>query len=304
MTVFEMQQEILRLKQEKDVCILAHTYQSQTVTEIADFTGDSFALATQATKAPQKNVIMCGVRFMAETVKILSPEKHVYLSAPHAGCPMAEQLSVQEVLEEKAKHPDCALVAYVNTTAELKAVADVCVTSSSAVQIVKALPQKEILFVPDRNLGAYVAEKCPEKKVHLMCGCCPVHAALTARDVAQAKAAHPNAEVLVHPECKGEVIALSDFAGSTKEIIDYAKNSANGEFIIGTEISVAEHLSFDCPEKRFYPLSKNLVCQNMKATVLADVYRLLLDGGEETVLSGELIEKSKACIDKMLSYGK
>ncbi|MBQ8884968.1 MAG: quinolinate synthase NadA [Clostridia bacterium] len=304
MTVFEMQKEIERLKREKDVCILAHTYQSQAVTEIADFTGDSFALATQATKAPQKSVIMCGVRFMAETVKILSPEKKVYLSAPRAGCPMAEQLSVEEVLAEKKKYPDCAVVAYVNTTAELKAVCDVCVTSSSAVRIVKSLPQKEILFVPDCNLGAYVAEKCPEKTVHLMRGCCPVHAAVKREELLKAKALHPDAAVLVHPECKKEVIELADCVGSTKEIIDYAKASEKREFIVGTEISVCEHLSFDCPDKRFYQLSKGLICADMKLTSLSDVYHLLKCGGEEVELDGALVEKARKCIDKMLTYGK
>lgn len=304
MTVYEMQREILRLKKEKDVCILAHAYQSRAVTEIADFTGDSFELARKATVATQKNVIMCGVRFMAETVKILSPEKTVYLSAPNAGCPMAEQLSVDEVLLEKSRHPGCAVVAYVNTTAELKGVCDVCVTSSSAVKIVESLPQKEILFVPDCNLGAYVRERCKDKNVYLMNGKCPVHAAITAEEVLGAKKRHPNALVLVHPECKKEVVDLADHVGSTKEIIEFAVQSESREFIIGTETTIVEHLGIDCPEKRFYPLSGRLICADMKLTSLADVYHLLKEGGEPVELDHALIVKAKKCIDKMLSYGK
>lgn len=199
MTIREMQEEILRLKTEKDVCILAHTYQSHEVTEIADFVGDSFQLSLKAKSAPQGTVLMCGVRFMAETVKLLAPEKTVYLSSEHAGCPMAEQLTPGQVRDEKKKYPGCMTVAYINTTAELKAEADVCVTSSSAAEIVKKLPAADILFIPDVNLGAYVQAKCPEKRLHFMNGCCPVHASVTAADADAAKAEHPGALFLAHP---------------------------------------------------------------------------------------------------------
>jgi len=303
MTVQEMQNEILRLKKEKDVCILAHTYQSHDVAEVADFTGDSFQLSMKARSAPQRSVLMCGVRFMAETVKLLSPEKDVYLSSPVAGCPMAEQLTPDRVSEEKKKYPGCVVVAYVNTTAELKAISDVCVTSSSAVDIVRKLSAKDILFIPDVNLGAYVQENCPEKRLHFIHGGCPVHASLTALDAAQAKTAHPEAELLVHPECKAEVLAYADYVGSTAGIMDYVKQSSGNEFIIGTEISVVEHLGFAYPDKKFYALSKSLICPNMKATTLPDVYRILRDGAEPIEMNAELIKKARVCIDRMLELG-
>lgn len=303
MTVQEMQKEILRLKKEKDVCILAHTYQSHAVTEIADFTGDSFQLSMKAKNAPQKTVLMCGVRFMAETVKLLSPQKTVYLSNPVAGCPMAEQLTPRQVCDEREKYPGCMVVAYVNTTAELKAVSDVCVTSSSAVEIVSKLPVRDVLFIPDVNLGAYVQEHCPEKRLHFIRGGCPVHASMTALDAAAAKAAHPDAELLAHPECKAEVLAYADYIGSTAGIMNYVRQSDGEEFIIGTEISVAEHLGFEYPDKKFYPLSKKLICPNMKSTALPDVYRILKEGGEPVEMSAELMARSRGCIDKMLELG-
>ncbi|MBQ1183926.1 MAG: quinolinate synthase NadA, partial [Clostridia bacterium] len=215
MTVREMQDEILHLKKELDVCILAHAYQSRDVIEIADFMGDSFGLSEQAAKAPQKTIIMCGVRFMAETVKILSPEKKVILSAQKAGCPMAEQMTVNSIKELKKQYPNAAVVAYINTTAELKTVCDVCVTSASALKIVKSLPQKDIIFIPDINLGSYIASKCPDKNIITVNGGCPYHASVTINDVENAKSAHPDALFLVHPECKTEVVAKADFVGST-----------------------------------------------------------------------------------------
>ena len=303
MTIQEMQKEILRLKKENDVCILAHTYQSHDVAEIADFTGDSFQLSMKARSAPQASVLMCGVRFMAETVKILSPEKTVYLSNPAAGCPMAEQLTPKQVCDEKKKYPGCMTVAYVNTTAELKAVCDVCVTSSSAVEIVRKLPAQDILFIPDVNLGAYVQEHCPEKRLHFLHGGCPVHACLTALDAANAKALHPGAELLAHPECRAEVLAYADYVGSTAGIMEYVKRSGGKEFIIGTEISVAEHLGFEYPDKTFYPLSKKLICPNMKATTLPDVYRLLKEGGRPLEMDAALLSQARGCIDRMLELG-
>lgn len=304
MTVREMQDEILRLKKEKDVCILAHTYQPHDVTEVADFTGDSFQLSLCAQKAPQKTVLLCGVRFMAETVKMLSPEKRVILSNENAGCPMAQQLTVAEIEEARAKYPGCAVVAYINTTAELKAVCDVCVTSSSAVEIVKKLPQKDILFIPDVNLGAYVQERCPEKKLHFIRGGCSVHAAITKEETLEAKSAHPNALLLAHPECKAEVVKYADYVGSTAGIINFVRSATSDEFIVGTEVSVAEHLAYEFPDKKFYPLSKNLICSNMKATSLPDVYRILKWGGKEIEMSAALIQKARVCIDKMLELGK
>ena len=194
-------------------------------------------------------------------------------------------------------------VAYVNTTAELKAVADVCVTSSSAAEIVKKLPAKDILFIPDVNLGAYVQACCPEKKLHFLFGGCPVHSSLTLRDAKRAKAEHPEAKLLVHPECRPEVVAYADYVGSTAGIIEYVARSPKSEFIIGTEISVAEYLGFEYPEKKFYPLSKGLICADMKATNLSDVYRILKEGAEPLEMSPQLLQKARACIDRMLALG-
>ena len=304
MTVKQMQEKILQLKKENDICILAHAYVAREITEIADFMGDSFGLSVEAAKAPQKTVIMCGVRFMAETVKILSPEKKVYLAASGAGCPMAEQISKDTVLEMKKKYPDSKVVAYINTTSELKTVCDVCVTSASALKICQELNEKNIIFIPDINLGTYIADNLPDKNIIRVSGDCPYHAAVTADEVKSAKAAHPNALVLVHPECKKEVVALADFVGSTTAIIDFAKKSNKKEFIIGTEYSIAEHLQYEYPEKQFYPLSKSLICRDMKLTTLPDVYNCIMGiSGEEIILEEQTRVKAKLCINEMLRLG-
>lgn len=304
MTVREMQDEIIRLKKEKDVCILAHAYQSRDVIEVADFMGDSFGLSEQAAKAPQQTVIMCGVRFMAETVKILSPEKTVYLSASGAGCPMAEQMTPEAILELKKQYPKAAVVAYINTTAELKTVCDVCVTSASALKIVESLPQKDIIFIPDINLGSYIASKLPEKNVITVQGGCPYHASVTEAEAVYAKQAHPEAELLVHPECKAEVVKHADFVGSTTAIISYAKNSDKKEFIIGTENSIVEYMQYECPDKLFYPVSASLICRDMKLTTLPEIYNILRGvGGEEIVLDESTHLKAKHSIDEMLRLG-
>lgn len=304
MTIREVQDEILRLKKENDVCILAHSYQTHDILEIADFTGDSFVLSKLAAEVPNKTVLMCGVRFMAETVKILSPEKKVILSSPTAGCPMAEQMDKELIEQVKTQYPDYTVVAYINTTAALKTVCDVCVTSSSAVQIVKAIENKNILFIPDCNLGAFVAAQVPEKNIKLLRGGCPVHAAVTKKEALQAKALHPDAALLVHPECVPEVSELADYIGSTSGIMNYAKNSDRKEFIIGTENSIAQHLQFECPDKKFYALSQGLICKNMKATTIIDVLNCVKgEGGEEIFLDDETIIQARKCIDKMIAMG-
>lgn len=304
MTMHEYQQEIIRLKKEKDICILAHSYQAREIIEVADFTGDSYQLSAQAKSVPQSIVLMCGVRFMAETVKLLSPQKTVLLANPSAGCPMAEQMDKELIEAVKRQYPDYTVVAYINTTAALKTVCDVCVTSSSAVKIVRKLPDKNILFIPDCNLGDYVAKQAPEKNIKLLQGGCPIHARVSAADVTAARQAHPNAEVLVHPECTPDILALADFIGSTSAIMEYAKSSEKSEFIIGTEISIAQHLAYQCPEKRFFTLSKNLICPNMKATSLIDVFHAVSGvGGEEILLDDETIQKARRCIDRMIDLG-
>lgn len=309
MNVREMQNEIIRLKKETGTAVLAHSYQAREITEIADYTGDSYKLSVDAKRLENKNILFCGVHFMAETAKILSPQKHVYLANPKAGCPMAEQMDKELIQAVKAEDPDRTVVAYINTTAALKTVCDVCVTSSSALKIVKAIDNDRILFIPDCNLGDFVKKNCPEKDVKLLNGGCPTHAAVTAKDVMAAKAEHPDALFLVHPECRPQVVELADYVGSTSGIIDFAKKSDAKEFIIGTETSIAEHLQYDCPDKQFYPVTKDIVCHNMKITTLPDVYRSLLgiarkdSGASEILMDDETIAAAGKCIDEMIRLG-
>ena len=302
--ISKIQEEILKLKKENDVCILAHCYQSHEILEVADFVGDSYALAKLAAEVENKTVIMCGVRFMAETVKILSPDKKVILANSDAGCPMAEQITKTELEKMLAENKGYAVVAYVNTTAELKTLCDVCVTSASALKILKAMPQKDILFVPDINLGSYLKEQLPEKNIKLVNGGCPYHAAVTSAEVDAALKKHPEALLLAHPECTKAVVSRAHYVGSTTGIMDYAKKSDKTEFIIGTENSIVQHLQFECPDKKFYPLSKKLVCADMKLTTLSDVLLSIKgEGGEEIELDEETRLKAKVCIDQMINYG-
>ena len=304
MTVRQLQDKILQLKHDTDTCILAHSYMSEDICEVADFTGDSYALAVKAKSTKNKNVIMCGVRFMAEMVKMLNPQKRVLLSNSVAGCPMAEQMDKELIQQVKGQYPDYAVVAYVNTTAELKTIADVCVTSSSAVKICRAIPAQNILFIPDINLGTYVKEQVPEKNFKLLSGGCPTHAKINESEVLAAKKAHPGALFLVHPECRPDVVKHADYVGSTTGIMDFAARSENKEFVIGTENSIVQHLQFAYPEKAFYPLSKDLVCNNMKVTTLSDVYHCLTgDGGEEIVMDEETRLQAVKCIEEMIKYG-
>lgn len=305
MNTREMQDEIIRLKKENDVCILAHAYTSHDVWEIADYVGDSFGLSQQAAKASNKTIIMCGVRFMAETVKILSPDKKVLLAAPEAGCPMADQIDADWLRQLKEENPGYTAVCYINTTSELKTECDVCVTSSSAPDIIKKLDSDKILFVPDCNLGGWIEKQVPEKDFKMIKGGCPTHLRARKADVDKMKAAHPDALLLVHPECLAEVTEMADYAGSTTGIMNYAKNSDAKEFIIGTENSIVQHLQFECPNKKFYPLSKDLVCHNMKLTTLGDVLNCVKgEAGEEIELSQEVMVGAKRCIDEMIRLGE
>ena len=305
----DIQRRITELKQEKDICILAHSYQAKEIVEVADITGDSYKLSVEAAKVKNENIIMCGVHFMAETAKMLSPDKHVYLANRQAGCPMAEQMDAEMISAIKAQEPDRKVVCYINTTAALKEVCDVCVTSSSAVKIVKNMDAQKILFIPDCNLGSFVRKACPDKDIKLLHGGCPTHAKITKQELDEAKRLHPNALVLVHPECKPEITEQADYAGSTSGIMDFAAKSDAKEFIIGTEISIAEHLQYRYPDKEFYVLSKDLICPNMKITTLMDVYKTCEGIGEtdgkafEILMSDEQIAKAKVCIDEMIRLG-
>lgn len=299
----KLQQEIMRLKRERDIYILAHSYQRGEIIDIADFIGDSFALSVKAAQVQSKTVIMCGVRFMAQTVKLLSPDKTVYLANADAGCPMAEQFTVEQVSEMKRLHPDCTVVAYINTTAELKTICDVCVTSSSAVKIVEKIDNRDILFIPDCNLGGYVADRVKDKNIILMPGGCPIHAAVTVEDVRLCKAEHPSALLLVHPECPRAVANEADFIGSTAAIMQFAENSRHDEFIIGTELEIARHLQRALPNKRFYDLTDKLICPDMKLIELSDVLDCINGRGEVITMDEYTMKNARKCIDKMLELG-
>lgn len=304
-TIRDIQDEIIKIKKEKNICILAHSYVTKEIAETADFTGDSFGLSEEAAKTDCKSVIMCGVRFMAETVKILSPDKKVYLPNPDAGCSMADQMDKQLISQLKKKYPDYTVVAYINTTSDLKTICDVCVTSSSAVRICSAIPNKNILFIPDCNLGAYVAKQIPEKNIQLVMGGCPIHARVSKDEAEKAKKSHPDALLLVHPECLPEVSEMADYVGSTTGIMEFAKKSEHKEFIIGTENNIADLLRYECPDKKFYYMSKDMLCSNMKAVTLMDLYNCIKgSGGEEILLDDDTVSKAKRCIDKMIELGK
>lgn len=299
----EIQDRILTLKKEKDVLIAAHSYQAKEILEIADLTGDSFQLSRAAEQAVQNTVLLCGVHFMAQTVKLLCPQKRVLLANGQAGCAMADCITPEDVQALRAQYPEYTAVCYINTTAQVKALCDVCVTSGSAEKIVAGIENDKILFLPDRNLGRHVAKGCPQKQFAFFNGCCPVHDAVTPTQVDEARAAHPNALLLVHPECAPEVCAQADYIGSTAGIMDYAARSAAEEFIIGTELSIAEHLSYAFPAKRFYPLSKCLLCPDMKLTTLMDVLNALESGGTEITLTPQLQADAVGCIREMLRLG-
>ena len=296
--------EIKKLKEETGTVILAHTYQNPEIIELADITGDSFALAKKSLSAGAKRVIMCGVRFMAESVKILSPDTEVILPVPEATCPMAEMITPERVRRYKEENPGAVVVAYINTTAALKAECDVCVTSSSALKIVEKIDAPEILFIPDKNLGSFVKEHFPEKNIVLWDGYCPIHATLTEDDILKAKALHPEALLAVHPECEKDVVKHADMAGSTAEIIDFALASEK-PVIIGTERGVADYLIPAHPEKMLYHLCpEKLTCKDMKYTTPESILAALKgEGGEKIELPEELRVKAKHSIDEMLRLG-
>lgn len=300
-----MQDKILKLKREKDFCILAHSYIKREIIEIADITGDSFKLSKDVCNAPQKNILFCGVHFMAETAKMLNMDKKVYLANSGAGCPMAEQMDPAMLKYMKEKEPDRKVVAYINTTAALKAYCDVCVTSSSAVEIVKKMEGDKLLFIPDCNLGAFVKEQVPEKDIKLVQGGCPIHASVTKEEAEKAKRLHPKALLLVHPECVPAVVEQADYVGSTSGIISFAKKSDNKQFIIGTELEIAETLQYECPDKEFFLLTQKLICPNMKITTLVDVLNTLEnpEKGFEIKMTEAEAAQSKKCIDEMLRLG-
>ena len=300
MAFLNITKEIENLKKQRGAVILAHYYQRPEVQDIADYVGDSFALSKLAKELPQQVIVFCGVHFMAESAKILSPEKTVLLPDANAGCPMAEMVGEEDIIALKKAHPNAAVVCYVNSTAKVKALSDICCTSSNAIRVVNSLPQKDIIFIPDQNLGHYVAQKVPEKNIILFDGYCVTHHRVKADDVIKAKEAVPDAIFAVHPECRPEIVEMADFVGSTSEIIDFVSNSPNEKFIIGTEMGVLHPIQKRSPDKRLYLLSPGLVCPNMKKTTLENVKNALLNNEYEMKLDEETIEKAKHSLDKML----
>ena len=296
----EIFEEINVLKKEKDAIILAHLYQSEDIQRVADYVGDSFELAKKASGVKNKVIVFCGVHFMAESAKILNPSKTVLLPVLDAGCPMADMVSAEDVVDLKKRYPLAAVVCYVNTSAAVKAECDVCCTSSNAVKIVRALPNKQIIFVPDENLGSFVAQQIKDKEIILFSGYCIVHKRVQPSDLILAKNAHPNAKILVHPECTDEVVKLADFAGSTAQILSFVKNSNDKEFIIGTEQGILYPLQEQNKDKRFYLLSPKLLCANMKKTHIEDVLKCLKTGEYEITLTQETIDKAKKSLQKMM----
>jgi quinolinate synthase len=293
-------EKIIRLKREKEAVLLAHHYMTEEVQSVADYVGDSLGLSRQAVDAPGKRIVFCGVYFMAETAKILSPGKKVLLPDAEAGCPMADMISADELRDFQAKYPGSVTVCYVNSSAAVKAESDICCTSSNAVKVVESIPKdKRILFVPDKFLGGFVKERTG-RDIVTWSGFCPTHARISAEVVRQAKTRHPNAVVLVHPECRPEVIALADAALSTGQMIDYAEKSDAREFLIGTEKGILTQLVKRCPDKVFHLLAKDILCPNMKKITLEKIRFSLEQDAGEVFVAPDIAARAKKAIDAML----
>jgi quinolinate synthase len=293
-------EEINQLRQQKNAIILAHYYQPDEIQDIADFVGDSLQLAQQAANTDAEVIVFCGVHFMAESASILSPEKIVLLPEPEAGCPMADMINAEELIEEKKKYPGVKVVCYVNSSAEVKAESDICCTSSNAEKVVASLEGQDILFVPDGNLGRYVAAKT-NRKIIPWPGFCPTHHRVSKEDVLQSRKLHPDAKVLVHPECREEVWQEADYVGSTSGIIKYAENSSAKKFIIGTECGILHQLQKRCPDKEFHLIAKHMLCPNMKKNSLQKVRDCLLTLSPRITVTEEVREKAIAALEKMLT---
>lgn len=302
--------QIKELQKEKDVVILAHYYVDGEVQEIADYVGDSFYLSKVATSVPQQTILFAGVSFMGESAKLLNPGKTVLMADECADCPMAHMVTKEQIAEVRGEYDDLSVVCYVNSTAEIKSVSDVCVTSSNAVKVVSNIPEKNIFFVPDNNLGRYVAAKLPEKNFIFHDGFCHVHKSIEAANVKAAKELHPDALVLTHPECTEDVVAMSDFVGSTSEIIDFATASDCTKFIICTEMGVFFELQQKNPQKKFYSVGHRQFCPNMKRVTLEKVYDVLAGVGTEDMtdkrieLSDEIMQRAATPLWRMLELAK
>jgi len=292
--------EILSWKKRREATILAHVYQPGEIQDIADFTGDSLLLSQQAAKTKAKVIVFCGVQFMAETASILSPEKIVLLPEISAGCPLADMAPTKKVKSKIKELPEAVVISYVNSTADVKSLSDYCCTSANAVQIAQAIPaEKEILFLPDMNLADFTARKV-KRKIFPWPGFCPTHNLLTREDVLKAKKLHPQALLLVHPECKPEVCNLADYIGSTRGIIEFANNNQSKEFIIGTELGIFHPLKKNNPNKQFFPASENMICKNMKLITLEKILYSLQNLEPRITVPEEIRKKSLEALNRMI----
>ena len=295
-----LRRKILDLKKEKGALIVAHNYQRDEIQEVADLTGDSFKLARDVSRAKEKLVVFCGVKFMAESAYMLSPDKTVLLPVEEAGCPLADMVTVEKLRKKKEEYPEAAVVAYVNSTAAVKAESDICCTSSNAVQVVKSLKEDRVIFVPDRNLGRYVREQVPEKDMILWDGYCIVHMRLTREEVQRTKALYPGAEFIAHPECRKEVLDLADYIGSTAGMIKYVRECPRKEFIVGTEKGIIYKLQKDNPDKKFYVPTEQFICANMKLTTLGWLARSLEKMVYKVEVPGDIAAKGRRALERML----
>ena len=304
MVAMTIRKEINKLKEEKNAIILAHYYAPGEVQELADYVGDSYYLAKAATTTNADVVVFAGVSFMGESVKILNPEKTVLMPDITADCPMAHMAHIDMIEELRKQYEDLAVVCYINSTAKLKCHSDVCVTSSNAVKIVKNLPNKNIFFIPDVNLGSYVAKQVPDKNIILNDGYCPIHNAVTIDDILEAKKRHPKALVLTHPECKDDILKESDFIGSTADILKYATESECKEYIICTEEGVSYPLMLNNPDKKFYFAKEEFCCKDMKLNTVEKVIEVLTNMTNEVVMEESIRERAMAPLNKMLDMAK
>lgn len=293
---------IQRLRWERRAVILAHNYQRPEVQDLADITGDSLELSRQAARTDAEVIVFCGVHFMAQTAKLLSPDKTVLLPEREAGCPMADMITPAQLREFKAQHPGAPVVAYVNTTAEVKAEVDICCTSANAVAVVRSLDADRILFVPDQHLGRWVAKQVPDKELVLYPGFCPTHQFITADMIREAKREHPDAEVMAHPECSGEVLELADAVLSTSGMLRYAKQSPAREFIVATEMGLVYPLQKQNPDKTFHPLFVAL-CPNMKLTTLESVRRALIEDVHRIEIPADIAARARQAVERMVAVG-
>ncbi len=297
-------EQIKALKEQKKALIVAHYYVDDVVQEIADYVGDSYYLSKVCMDRPEELIIFCGVRFMGESAKILNPHKKVIMAEEHADCPMAHMIEIEKIKEIRVAYEDLAVVCYINSTTEIKAEADVIVTSSNALDIVRQLPEKNIFFIPDEHLGRYIAEQLPEKDFIFNDGFCHVHTSITVESLKRAMAAQPKAKILVHPECPKAIIELADYVGSTSGIIDYATSASVNQFIIGTEMGILYELKKKNPDKQFYAVGHRQFCPNMKRISLEDVYHALDTLNNPIELDEEIARKAKGALTRMHQLAK